>query len=567
MKRKLSLILSLVLVLTLVMTGCGKSEEPKPANGGDEKTEESAGDANNPAKGRDGAEDTLVIGTHETKGEFLPGYYSETYDGYVVDLVFDGLITNDKEGNPIPLAAKDWEVSDDHLTYTFNLRDDIKFSDGEPLTAEDVEFTYTFICDPNYDGPRTSAVADLEGYEEYNKGDAEKVSGIEVIDDHTIAFKFTKALSTNIWNFGHGIMPKHVYEFEKGDIDAIKAKMTEPMGSGPFIFEKYEPKQYVEFKANEDYFLGSPKFSKLILKFTNVETQFSELEKGTVDIQLSVAAKGENKEILDGMDFVNIVEYPENSYGYIGFNMRDPRLADKKVRQALTYGFNRDQFAEVYYQGFAQTCNVPISQVSWAYTDEINEYKYDPDKAMKLLDEAGWKVGKDGIREKDGKKLEFVWSTHTDSKYVETMIPMLKSDWEKIGVKVEADIMEFAALSEKVYEKQEFDLYNMAWSLDVDPDAYEIFHSSQDQKGGYNSVGFKNEENDKLLEQGREEFDQEKRAEIYKKWGQVMNEELPYMFLTQANRWDVANKRVKNFETTPFQDIQDRDVILNIELE
>lgn len=343
--------------------------------------------------------------------------------------------------------------------------------------------------------------------------------------------------------------------------------MNEPMGSGPYILEKYEPKQYVEFKANEDYFLEAPKVSKLILKFTNVETQFSELEKGTVDIQLAVASKGENKEILDGMDFVNVVDYPENNYGYMGFNTRDPRLADKKVRQALTYGFNRDQFVEVYYQGYAQTSNVPVAQVSWAYTDDINEYKYDPDKAMELLDEAGWKVGEDGIREKDGKKLKFVWSTHTDSKYVETMIPMLKDDWKKIGVEVDADIMEFAALSEKVYEKQDFDLYNMAWSLSVDPDSYEVFHSSQDQKGGYNSVGFKNEENDKLMEEGRAEFDQEKRTEIYKEWSQLMNEELPYMFLTQANRWDAANSRVKNFETSPFQDFYNRDVLLKIEIE
>ena len=567
MKRKLSLILSLVLVLTLVMTGCGKSEEPKPASGGDKKAEEKAGDANNPAKGRENADNTLVIGTHETKGEFLPGYSAETYDGYVVDLVFDGLISNDKEGNPVPHAAKDWEISDDHLTYTFNLRDDIKFSDGKPLTAEDVEFTYTFICDPKYDGPRASYVADLEGYKEYNEGDAKKVSGIEVKDDHTISFKFTKPLSTNIWNFSFGIMPKHVYEFEKGDIEAIKAKMNKPVGSGPFILEKYEPKQYVEFNTNKDYFLGAAKFEKLILKFTNPETQFSELEKGTTDIQLAVASKGENKEIIDGMDFIDIVEYDDNGYGYMGFNLRDPRLADKKVRQALTYGFNRDKFVEVYYQGYAQTSNVPLAKVSWAYTDDINEYKYDPDKASKLLDEAGWKVGKDGIREKDGKKLDFVWSTHTDSKYVETMIPMLKEDWKKIGVKVEADIMEFPALTEKVNKERDFDLFNMAWSLSVDPDSYEIFHSSQDQPGGYNSVGFKNDKNDELLEKGRQEFDQDKRAEIYKEWGQLMNEELPYMFLTQSYRWDVVNKRVKNFETSPFQDFVYRDIILNVELQ
>lgn len=565
MKRKLALLLSLVLVFSLVLSGCGnKNEAPADTEGGDKVEKKEA--SKNPARSRDGAAETLVVGTHEAKGDFLPGYSSEVYDSYVVDLIFDGLFGNDKEGNPTPSVAKDWEISEDHKTYTFHLRDDVKFSDGEPLTAEDVKFTYEFLADPTYDGPRSSYVMNLVGYKEYNEGDAKELAGVKVIDEHTVAFEFQEALVTNIWDCGMAILPKHIYDFEKGDTASLKKKMSDPVGSGPYILKKFEPKQYVEFEANPNYFLGAPKVPHLIMKFTTAETQMSELEKGTIDVQLRVPAKAENKEIIDGTGFVNINEYPDNGYGYMGFNLRDPRLADKRVRQALTYGFNRQQFVDVYYGGNAQVCNVPVSQVSWAYTTDINEYPYDPDKAIALLEEAGWKPGADGIREKDGMKLSFVWDTYTDSKYVESLIPMLKADWEKIGVKVEPNLMEFGALSEKVYDKQEFDMYNMAWSLSIDPDAFELFHSSMAVPGGFNSVGFINEENDKLLEAGRKEFDQNKRAEIYQEWCKLMNEELPYMFLTQNLSWDAVNERVQNFNTSPFQDWTNRDVILNVEL-
>ncbi|WP_159436079.1 ABC transporter substrate-binding protein [Anaerosalibacter sp. Marseille-P3206] len=567
MKRKLALILSLVLVLSLVLAGCGE-KDPAPADtdseAKDEKVEDSVA---NPAKTRDGA-DTLIVGMHEVKGDFIPVYYSTEYDGYVVGVVYDGLLSNDEEGNPIPHVAKEWELSEDKKTYTFHLRDDVKFSDGEPLTAKDIEFTYMVLCDPTYDGRYTDQVSQIIGREEYSEGKADNIEGIKVIDDYTISFTFSEALATHIWDCSFAIMPKHAFpDYKRGNIEAIKAQMQTPVGSGPFILEKFEAKQFVEFKANPDYFLGAPKVDKMIFKFTTAETQMSEVEKGSIDVQLAVPPKSENKEIIDGTGFVNIVEYPDNGYGYMGWNLRDPRLADKRVRQALTYGFNRQQFVEVYYQGYATICNVPISQVSWAYTDDINDYAYDPDKAIALLEEAGWMPGADGIREKDGMKLDFVWDTYTDSKYVETMIPMLKADWEKIGVKVEPNLMEFNSLVEKVYDKREFDMYNMAWSLSIDPDALELFHTSQDIPSGNNSIGFRNEENDKLMEAGRKEFDQNKRAEIYHEWAKLMNEELPYMFLTQNLHWDAVNERVKNWNTSPYIDFSNPSVIIGVEIE
>src|SRR5699024_4735405 len=228
---------------------------------------------------------------------------------------------------------------------------------------------------------------------------------------------------------------------------------------------------------------------------------------------LGATTTPENKEIIDDMEFLDINSFINNGYCYLGWNMEDPRFAEKEVRQALTYGFNRQNFVDTFFDGHGEVAHVPVSQVSWAYTDElkegINKYEYDPEKAKELLDEAGWKEGSDGIREKDGQKLEFVFTTYQDVAWIDRLIPMLIDDWGKIGVKVEANMQDSNAVSDMVFQQRDFDLYSMCWQLNVDPDSSSVYHSREIQPGGNNSVSFNNEENDKLLDEGIAEFDQE----------------------------------------------------------
>jgi peptide/nickel transport system substrate-binding protein len=493
----------------------------------------------------------------EVKGEFLPAYYSTTNDGYIVRIMFDRMFTNDTAGGPVPEIATSWELSNENKTYTFHLRDDVKFWDGTPLTAKDVAFTFTALCDPAYDGRYFSEVEELVGYDAYKNGDADHVAGIEVIDDYTISFTYDVAKAARIWNLEIGIMPEHFYGFEKGGAQSMRDKMNnmEIMGSGRYMFKAYEPKQFTTFTANENWYGGEVKTPNLITKQTSPDTYFQEMQAGTIDVQVRVPAKEENKIQIEEMGFMGINPYMANSYGYIGFNLRDERLADKQVRQALTYGFNREAFIQIYFNGNASLINTPISKVSWAYTDEVNPYNYDMEKAIAMLDEAGWvDTNGDGTRDKNGQELQFVWDTYTDSRYVETMIPMLQADWKKIGVGVEANLMDFSSLVEKVYTERDFDLYNMAWSLTTDPGSnYSTFHSNFDVTDGNNSVGLRNEKIDELLIKGDVEFDQEARKAIYKEFALAMNEELPYMFLSQGQDWDAVNARIQGYHVTPYE--------------
>ncbi len=566
MSKRLSMLLALLLALTLFLTACGSSDKQTGTDEPDGKEE-----VTNPAVAREGSEDTLIIGMAEAKGEFMPVYYSSAYDGHVIELMFDGLIINDEEGNYIPHVAKDWKVSEDGKTITFYLRDDVKFWDGTPLTAYDVEFTYLAMADPNYDGRYYSMVSDIVGYEEYSQGNAENLAGIKVIDDYTISFTFKEELASNLPNCSMPIMPKHYYGFEKGDIETLKSKMLQPLGSGGYKFVEYEPGQYVKFEANPDYFLGSPKIKNLILKFVTPDTQMAELETGSVDVLDSVTNTVENLETMEKMGFVKLNSFLNNGYAFLGLNLKDPRLADKNVRQALTYGLDRKGFVDSFFQGHAVVCNVPISPVSWAYTDgleqKLNKYEYNPDKAIELLEEAGWKVGSDGIREKDGMKLDFVLSIYPDSEWVGQLAAVAKDNWSKLGINVQIESMDFNSLMDKVYEEQDVQIWGQAWSLTVDPDSYDVFHSSQAVAPGNNAGQFINEKNDELLEKGRRTLDQEERKKIYEEWGLLINEELPYIFIYQRETWNMVNERIKGFDCSPFVSWSYPQIYLNLEIE
>ena len=250
MKKRTLSILSFLLVSVMFFASCGSSSSSKESDINKDKAKAQIIAAEAPEKlpavaKSDARKDTLIVGTTAPDGKFNPIYSSSVYDTWVVSLITEGLTTNDPEGNPQPLVAKDWKISDDKKTYTFHLNKNIKFSDGKPLTADDVAFTYTAMCDPSYDGPRADAVEKLVGYKEYKSGSATSVEGIKVIDKNTISFTLTDVKAPAIYDFGYGIMEKDYYGFEKGNINKLKDLFQKPIGCGPYKLKDYKPGQEV----------------------------------------------------------------------------------------------------------------------------------------------------------------------------------------------------------------------------------------------------------------------------------------------------------------------------------
>lgn len=562
MKKRSSIVLALLLALTVILTSCGGGGSQQTQAPADQKPVDLKANevvkATNPEKLPDEAKnrkDTLIVGIAEFEAKFLPIYSGTVYDSYVTSLAFDTLVSNDAKGEAVPNLAEKWEISPDGKTYTFHLKQGVKFINGTELTADDVAFTYTAMCDPTYDGPRIDAVTNLAGYEDYAKGKATSVSGIKVIDKYTISFTEAKVkASALLGDFIYGIMPKSVYDFPKGHIEKLKANLTKNIiGSGAYVFKSYKPAAEIDMEANPNYWKGAPKIKNIIMKVTTAQTNIQELKSGGTDID-RIPAKPENVQMLKDAGFLDLQFFPDNGYGFIGFNCRLPMFSDKRVRQALTYGLNRKGFVDAYFKGYSEVANVPIPTISWAYTDKINKYEYNPDKAKQLLDEAGWKVGSDGYRYKDGKKMTIHWMTYTGSKYVETLIPILKENWKQIGVEVVPELMDFGTLSTKVFDKQQFEMFNMAWSNSIDPDQSALFTKSQMGLGGFNCVGWTTPENEKLLADGLAETDQAKRKEIYQKWSELINDELPYIFLDSDKQLYAVSSRVKGIDISSYCD-------------
>jgi peptide/nickel transport system substrate-binding protein len=558
MRRQMIKTISILLVTSFLFSACGGKQKQDNADIKKPDVEKKVVEiitASDPAKVPEAAKnrkDTLIVGGTGAGGNFNPIYSESFYDLNVSSLVFDGMIDNDKVGKPIPLIAKEWKISEDGKTYTFLLNEGVKFSNGDEVTADDVAFTFTAMCDPKYDGPRTNAVEKLLGYKEYKKGDAKEVAGIKVEGKYKISFSFTEVKASAIYDFAFGIMPKKVYGFEKGEIQKIKDLLLQPVGAGPYKLKKYTAGQEASFEKNDTYWRGTPKIAYIVVKVSNNQSTVQEIKAGLIDVD-KVTARIENVTILKEAGFVNLQLYPANNYAYIGLNLRDPLFKDKNVRKALMYGFDRKSFVKAYYKEYGQVVNSHISPVSWAYTDELENYDYNVEKANQLLDAAGWAKKEDGFRYKEDIKFEINWLTYSGSTYVDNLIPLLKENWKKIGISLNPVIMEFAALSEKVFDKQEFQMYNMAWALSIDPDPSGIFSKSQNTLGGFNSVGWYPDKSEELISRGLKETNVEKRAEIYREWIKLVNDDLPYLFLTMSKDMYAISSRVKNMELSPYR--------------
>lgn len=561
MKKSLVLLLVFVMVFSLALTGCGSKTEPAPADSQAPAADATGTDAaatapeldadQNPALKRG---NVLTVATNSLDGKFNSIMSDNVYDSWVNSLVFEPLVSNDAQGNPIPAAAKSWDVSEDKLTYTFHLNEGMTFHDGTPVTADDVAFTYITIADPDYDGPRGTVVNDMVGIEAYRTGEADSVEGIKVIDPLTISFTITEPNVQKVWDFIYGILPQHIYKYDNWE--SFKSTMNNPVGSGILKFEEFKVGEYVRLSRNDNFHGEKTKLDGVVIKLQPTETATAAFAAGDIDL-VNPPANLENYDIMTSTGIGTVQEFVGNGYNYVGFNLRNPKLSDKRVRQALAYGLNRELFIENQWEGFASTCNTPISPVSWAFPDPttLNNYDYDVEKANALLDEAGWiDSDGDGIRDKDGVKLSLVWTAYNDVDWPLNLIALAKEEWKEIGVELEPELMEFNAVAERVFDKQEFEMFNMGWSLSIDPDPTAIFGAEADVLGGYNAVGFHNDRAEEIFALGTQEYDQDKRAELYKEWAVIANEELPYLFNAYRNEIWGVNNRVKNMELGPYYD-------------
>ncbi|MGH0589460.1 ABC transporter substrate-binding protein [Bacillus mycoides] len=508
--------------------------------------------AKSPAKAKE-RKDTFVVGMPSPGGIFLPHFMENGWDGNITQAIFAPLVGLDKEGKPIPILAKKWDISEDQLTYTFHLKDDLKFSDSSPLTADDVAFTLTLLHDPTYSGATDISQTAIKGGQAYKEGKATSIEGIQVIDPKTITITTEKVNAQTLSLIGGEVISKAYYgkEYKQGNLEYLKELYGKPMGAGAYKLDKYIPGQEVRFVANENYFEGKPKIEHFIYKITKGDTKLQQFQAGEVDYD-GFTTNAETIEQLKELGFANVNVYTGSSYGYIKMNYKKSYFKDKRVRQAFIYGLERQKVIDTYFQGYASLVNVPITPVSWAYTEEgINKYEYNLEKAKKLLDEAGWKAGSDGIREKDGQKLKVSYFASFASKINDVMIPVMKEDYKKIGVDFNPEYMDFNTMISKVI-KGDYDLAMVSTPMIDDPSGtIEEFVSTSKR----NYDGYHNPKVDELAKQALETLDIEKRKEIYKKLYQELSEDPPVIFLNNSKVVSAHNARIQGLQEDNYNGI------------
>ncbi len=493
--------------------------------------------------------DTIIVGLVNPSGAFTPYFTQVGYDGNVNSVLYTPLVRIDENGLPIPALAEKWDISDDLLTYTFYLRDGLKYSDGSPMTTADVEFTWTLLHDPAYDGINDVVETKIRGGQAYKEGKADSIEGIRIIDERTIAVTLEDTNATALTVLGGAILSKAYYgkDYKFGNLDYIKTLHANPITNGPYKLEKFVPGQEVRFIANEHYVFGKPKTEYFIYKTTEGDTwQF--IETGETDYG-GFSATTDNIEKLKNLGFVNLIPSTASNYGYNQFNLEKEHLQDKRVRQALTYGLDRELIYVDSRQGAGSVANIPSSPILWSYTEEdINSYPHDPDKAKELLEEAGWTVGTDGIREKDGQKLKIHY-LGSKSQNTDIFIAVAKENYQEIGVELVAEqFPDFNTLSAKV-KSGDYDMASFSTTIISDPSQ----GVSRFIKG--ETKGYENKKIEELYAQGLATGDIEERKKVYHEMFKILNDELPVMFSSYTKSITAMNGRIEGFVLNPLSGI------------
>lgn len=482
--------------------------------------------------------DAIVVSSISDARTLVPILASDSASSDICGMIFNGLTKYDKNVRLVGDLAESWDILEDGLVIVFHLRKNIKWHDGAPFTAKDVLFTYNKLVDPKVKTPYS--------------GDFERIKAVEIPDDYTVKVTYKEPFAPALSSWGMSIMPEHLLKTEDLNKTAFS---RHPIGTGPYKFKSWKTGEKIELAENEEYFEGRPYIDRYIYRvIPDDATIFLELQTQGVDLAtLSPLqyTRQTNNNFFRG--HYNKFRYPSFGYTYMAYNLSDPKFQDARVRQAINYAVNKEEMIKTIFFGLAEVTTGPFIKGSWAYNKDVKPAPYDIAKAKELLSQAGWKhINNDGWLEKDGRQFEFTVIVNQGNGERQRSAEMIQGYLKDVGIRMKIRVVEWNTMINEFIDKKRFEAVMMGWFLGRDPDNYDIWHSSKTREGEFNFVGYKNEEIDRLLIEGRRTFDESKRAVIYHRIHELIYADQPYMFLYSSDILPVVNSRFRNVESSPI---------------
>lgn len=464
---------------------------------------------------------------------------AQTYD--IIDLVFLKLLV--EQGDFLtfkPRLAERWSFSDDSLSIVFALRQDVFWHDGEPVTAEDVRFTWQLQTDPRVAWSGRSF--------------KDRITDVEVIDRYRVVFHFKERYLYQLHDANDGvILPVHIL----GGIPIESLRSSDfgrhPVGCGPFKFERWVPGQYLELARNPDYYVAGEPFLdrigfRIVPDMTNLVTQ---LKAGEIDCLESLPVDA-IPDILADYPEIRIHHYPSRDMAFVVWNLENDLFESRELRRALAMAIDSGEIIETLWHGMADVSLGPMHPLLWAYDPDMKAIPYDPARARATLAALGWvDSDNDGIVDRDGRPLEFEMTTNQGIQVRADVITMVQEYLRRVGVKVNARVLEWNTFMDGV-QTGDFDSCVLGWRVGTRADLTDFWHSSATPPNGFNASRYDNPHVDALIENARSTVDIESAKMLWHECQREIYEDQPIFFLAIPHKVVALRKRFCGVEPNAY---------------
>ena len=486
--------------------------------------------------------DTRIEASIGNVSSLIPNVTSDSASHEVGDFMYNGLVTLGRDLEVIGELAKSWSFSKDCLTLDFKLEEGVRWHDGKPFTADDVVFTWETTMNPKTPSPYKSDFLDVDR--------------VEARGPHEVRVSYKRPYAKALQSWAVPMLPRHLLEHwvRDGKLREAPQNWTAPVGTGPYRFKEMKSGEKVVVVANPDYFKGRPPISRIVYRIIPSQaTIFLELKAKGVDVAALTALQYKRQTEYPAFEKAyNKYRYPGAGYTYFGFNLKDKRFADRRVRLAFAHAINKQELLDGVVLGLGRRATGPFRPGTWADNPEVKGVPYDPKRAEALLAEAGWRErNAGGLLVKDGVPFTFELLTNQGNDERKKIAEIIQASLREVGVGVDIRVLEWAALLKEHIKKRNFDSIVLGWGTGADPDQFVVWHSSQNGPDELNHISYANPEVDALLEAGRSSCVQAERVRYYHRLHQVLSDDQPLVFLYWRDALPVVSSRIYGIQPGP----------------